>query len=132
MVNLLEGVVRRGTGSRLRFKYQLLNEIGGKTGTTQNQSDGWFMGVTPNLVTGVWTGWEDRSIHFASLALGSGSNMALPIVGLYLDKIYNDESFAFMRSDIFEPPLNFDIELDCDKYNQESKNNYNIEEEVIY
>ncbi len=132
MVNLLEGVVRAGTGSRLRYKYQLLNEIGGKTGTTQNQSDGWFMGVTPNLVTGVWTGWEDRSIHFASLALGSGSNMALPIVGLYLDKIYNDESFAFMRSDIFEPPLNFDIELDCDKYNQESKNNYNIEEEVIY
>lgn len=132
MVNLLQGVVQAGTGSRTRFKYELYNEIGGKTGTTQNHSDGWFMGVTPNLVTGVWTGWEDRSIHFQNLALGSGSNMALPVFGLYMQKIYNDESFSYMKGDIFEPPLGFSLELDCNKQTNGQGNNYQIEEEDIY
>ena len=132
MVNLLQGVVRAGTAIRLRYKYQLLNEIGGKTGTTQNQSDGWFMGVTPNLITGVWTGWEDRSIHFESLGLGSGANMAMPIFGLYMQKIYNDESFAFMEADVFESPLGFTLELDCDNQTNGSGNNFIIEDEDIY
>jgi len=133
MINLLEGVVKKGTGSRLRWKYQLFNQIGGKTGTTQNQSDGWFMGITPNLVTGVWTGWEDRGIHFESLRLGAGSNMALPIFGMYMQKIYDDEEFAIMKTDKFEEPLRFDIELDCDKYEKEhGTQNYDIDDEVIY
>jgi len=115
MLNLLEGVVKDGTGRRLRWKYELLNEIGGKTGTTQNQSDGWFMGVTPKLVTGVWSGWPDRSVHFERLSLGSGANMALPVFGLYMQQIYND-SLNVTVEDIFEPPRVFNIELDCDKY----------------
>ncbi len=133
MINLLEGVVQAGTGSRLRWKYELMNEIGGKTGTTQNQSDGWFIGVTPKLVTGVWTGWEDRSIHFESLYLGSGSNMALPIFGLYHQKIYSDSSMAYYKEDIFESPLGFELELDCEKLeNEEGNETYQIEDESIY
>ncbi len=133
MINLLQGVVDEGTGNRLRWKYELPGEIGGKTGTTQNQSDGWFMGITPNLVTGVWSGWEDRSIHFESLYLGGGANMALPIYGLFMQKIYNDEEFAILASDVFEAPPGFNIELDCEKYEAEhGSENFNIEEETIY
>ncbi len=119
MLNLLEGVVKEGTAGRLRWKYELMNQIGGKTGTTQNHSDGWFVGVTPNLVTGIWTGWEDRSIHFDNLGLGSGANMALPVFGFFMKKIYEDEMFGIMEADEFEPPLQFNIELDCDKYELE-------------
>ncbi|GAG57284.1 unnamed protein product, partial [marine sediment metagenome] len=119
MLNLLEGVVKEGTAGRLRWKYELMNQIGGKTGTTQNHSDGWFVGVTPNLVTGIWTGWEDRSIHFDNIGLGSGANMALPVFGLFMKKIYEDEMFGIMEADEFEPPLQFNIELDCDKYEME-------------
>jgi len=121
MLNLLEGVVKEGTAGRLRWKYELMNQIGGKTGTTQNHSDGWFVGVTPNLVTGIWTGWEDRSIHFDNIGLGSGANMALPVFGLFMKKIYEDEMFGIMEADEFEPPLQFNIELDCDKYELEHK-----------
>ncbi|MBA7506252.1 Penicillin-binding protein 1A [subsurface metagenome] len=119
MLNLLEGVVKEGTAGRLRWKYELMNQIGGKTGTTQNHSDGWFVGVTPNLVTGIWTGWEDRSIHFDNIGLGSGANMALPVFGLFMKQIYEDEMFGIMEADEFEPPLQFNIELDCDKYEME-------------
>jgi len=119
MLNLLEGVVKEGTAGRLRWKYELMNQIGGKTGTTQNHSDGWFVGVTPNLVTGIWTGWEDRSIHFDNIGLGSGANMALPVFGLFMKKIYEDEMFGIMEADEFESPLQFNIELDCDKYELE-------------
>ncbi len=113
MVNLLEGVVKEGTAIRLRYKYQLMNQIGGKTGTTQNHSDGWFIGVTPNLVTGVWTGWEDRSVHFKTLHMGQGANMALPIFALYMKKIYEDPQYGIMQSDVFEAPPDFNINLDC-------------------
>lgn len=119
MLNLLEGVVKEGTAGRLRWKYELMNQIGGKTGTTQNHSDGWFVGLTPNLVTGIWTGWEDRSIHFDNIGLGSGANMALPVFGLFMKKIYEDEMFGIMEADEFESPLQFNIELDCDKYELE-------------
>ena len=128
----MEGVVKDGTGRRLRWKYELMNEIGGKTGTTQNQSDGWFVGVTPKLVTGVWSGWPDRSIHFERLALGSGSNMALPVFGLYMQQIYND-SLSVTAEDIFEPPRVFNIELDCDKYKKANpQDNYNPLDEEDY
>jgi penicillin-binding protein 1A len=121
MLNLLEAVVKEGTAIRLRWRYELMNQIGGKTGTTQNHSDGWFVGITPNLVTGVWTGWEDRSIHFDKLVLGSGANMALPVFGIFLKKIYEDEMFGIMEADEFDPPLQFGIELDCDRYELEHK-----------
>ena len=118
MINLLKNVVDNGTGIRLQYKYQLMNPIAGKTGTTQNQSDGWFMGVTPNLVSGAWVGGEDRSIHFNSITYGQGANMALPIWALYMKKIYNDSTLTQRVSveDTFEKPNNFNYILDCEEY----------------
>ena len=118
MTNLLQGVVKQGTGGRLRWKYKLYNPIGGKTGTTQNHSDGWFMGVTPNLVSGVWVGAEDRAIHFEGIHLGQGANMALPIWGLYMQKVYADSTLNIPKGE-FEKPEGFNIDLDC---NTKSKN----------
>lgn len=115
MANLLMGVVQTGTGLRLRARYQLMNQIGGKTGTTQNHANGWFMGITPNLVGGVWSGWEDQSIHFEDLSTGQGANMALPIFAEFLKKVYADPEFTLMEEDVFEPPPGFRLELDCDK-----------------
>jgi penicillin-binding protein 1A len=121
MLNLLQGVVRSGTGSNLRREpYNLTNQIGGKTGTTQNHSNGWFMGVTPNLVGGVWSGWEDQAIHFETLGEGSGANMALPIMAIFLKKIYADPLFGIMEADEFERPANFNMELDCEKVKRSS------------
>ncbi|WP_066632215.1 transglycosylase domain-containing protein [Labilibacter marinus] len=114
MLNLLQGVVNGGTGTRLRYTYQFTGQIGGKTGTTQNHSDGWFIGVTPNLVTGVWVGGEDRDIHFDGITLGQGANMALPIWALYMKDIYEDESIAITQEDVFEEPINFNLILDCE------------------
>jgi len=114
MINLLEAVVNQGTGMRLRGeKYGLRGEIGGKTGTTQNHSDGWFMGVTPNLVTGVWVGGEDRDIHFDRLSLGQGANMALPIWALYMKKVYANKELNITEDDLFERPANFNYNLQC-------------------
>jgi penicillin-binding protein 1A len=113
MINLLEGVVDGGTAIRLRATYNFKNEMGGKTGTTQNHSDGWYMGVLPKLTTGIWVGAEDRSIHFDKLALGSGANMALPIFGIYLQKIFNDPSLNIKPEDRFEKPPGFNVQIDC-------------------
>ncbi|WP_430817000.1 transglycosylase domain-containing protein [Carboxylicivirga sp. RSCT41] len=115
MLNLLQGVVNQGTGGRLRYKYELTGQIGGKTGTTQNHSDGWFMGVTPQLVTGVWVGGEDRDIHFDGIGLGQGANMALPIFALYMKDIYANEEIGITQEDVFEEPLNFYVNLDCNQ-----------------
>ena len=110
----------------------MFNDIGGKTGTTQNHSDGWFMGITPNLVSGVWVGGEDRSIHFKDIGLGQGANMALPIWGLYMQKVYNDSTLHQYASpeDEFERPINFNIPLDCDD-EQENQDMMNIENEFF-
>jgi len=102
-----------GTAIRLRATYNFKNEMGGKTGTTQNHSDGWYMGLLPKLTTGIWVGAEDRSIHFDQLALGSGANMALPIFGIYLQKILNDPSLYIKPEDRFEKPPGFNIQIDC-------------------
>ncbi len=114
MCNLLEGVVTEGTGVRLRYKYKLMNPMGGKTGTTQSHSDGWFMGVTPDLVGGVWVGAEDRSIHFQNLANGQGASMALPIWAKFLQKAYADPTLK-MNSRPFEQPDGVDKRLDCEE-----------------
>lgn len=116
MLELMKGVVESGTGIRLRFRYQLLNPIAGKTGTTQSNSDGWFMGITPDLTTGVWAGGEDRSVRFRDMSLGQGANMALPIWALYMQKIYADTTLSISIGD-FEPPLHgINVETDCDKF----------------
>jgi penicillin-binding protein 1A len=116
MLHLLQGVVNGGTGARLRGStYNLRNQIGGKTGTTQNHSNGWFMGVTPSLVGGVWSGWEDQAIHFETINEGQGAQMALPVFGLFLKKLYADPEFSSLVNDEFERPLGFSMELDCEK-----------------
>jgi len=113
MLNLLEGVVNQGTAIRLRLRYNFEAQIGGKTGTTQNHSDGWFMGVTPNLVSGVWVGGDDRDIHFDNLYYGQGANTALPIWALYMKQVYEDEEIPITPEDTFEEPANFNIDLEC-------------------
>jgi penicillin-binding protein 1A len=121
MLNLLQEVVRTGTAIRLRIEpYNLMNQIGGKTGTTQNHSNGWFMGITPNLVGGVWSGWEDQAIHFETLDEGQGANMALPVFALFIRKVYTDPEFGIMETDEFEKPSGFNMELDCNKVKREN------------
>lgn len=117
MTYMLKGVVEQGTGVRLRYKYGLTNPIGGKTGTTNDNSDGWFMGITPNLVAGIWTGCEDRAIHFRSTNLGEGANTALPVFALFIKKVYADESLGIQKNIDFTPPKNgVTVTLDCDQY----------------
>lgn len=113
MIQLMKGVVESGTGVRLRSKYDLRNPIAGKTGTTQNQSDGWFMGLTPQLTTGVWTGAEDRSVHFRTIKLGQGANMALPIWAIYMQKIYNDPVLSFPKDDFESPSTDVFLDFNC-------------------
>ena len=129
-VKLLEGVTLGGSGIRLRttgaerykpefkeiitgYPYQFTNPIAGKTGTTQNQSDGWFMGMVPNLVTGVWVGAEDRSVHFKTITYGQGASMALPIWGMYMKSCYEDAELGISIED-FEEPANLSIRVNCD------------------
>jgi len=114
MANLMQGVVNSGTGVRLRAKYGLKGEIAGKTGTTNDQSDGWFIGYTPSLTAGVWVGAEDRQVHFESLALGGGSNMALPIWGLFMQKVLQDGTLGVYETDRFMAPPGVSLNLDCD------------------
>ena len=109
MLYMLRAVVDGGTASRLRFRYNLTAPIGGKTGTTNDNSDGWFMGVTPRLVSGCWVGGEDRDIHFDSMTFGQGASAALPIFALYMRSLYNDSSLPqYNQSDGFDLPANFD------------------------
>ena len=104
MIYMLKAVVDGGTGSRLRFKYNLKGDIAGKTGTTNNNSDAWFMGVTPTLVSGMWVGGDDRDIHFDSMAWGQGASMALPIFALYMQKVYKDKRLGYSEQATFDLP----------------------------
>lgn len=135
-VKLMEGVTKSGSGRRLRTKgaekwnavykeiitgypYEFTNDIAGKTGTTQNQSDGWFMGMVPNLVTGVWVGGEDRATHFKSIAYGQGASMSLPIWGMYMKSCYEDKDLG-ISDEPFDKPDNLSIEVNCDKYKKQA------------
>lgn len=121
MLQLMKGVVESGTGGRLRYRYGINNPVAGKTGTTQNNSDGWFMGITPDLVTGVWVGGEDRSVRFRTITLGQGATLALPIWALYMKRIYNDKKLEVSQGD-FEPPLApLSVEINCQKYEENQK-----------
>ncbi|WP_108802798.1 penicillin-binding protein 1A [Aquimarina sp. Aq107] len=139
-LNLLEGVTQSGSGARLRsgpsnrydlknvvtgYPYQFTNPIAGKTGTTQNQSDGWFMGIVPNLCTGVWVGADDRATHFNSTRYGQGATMALPIWALYMRKCYEDKTLKVSKA-AFKKPENLTIEVDC----KEFKKNIKIEDPI--
>ena len=119
MTDMLKAVVKEGTGVRLGWKYKLTNPIGGKTGTTQNNSDGWFMGITPELVTGVWTGAEDRAIHFSSTNFGEGANTALPIFALYMQKVYADPKLKYTKGDFPLPKGGIATTIDCGAYTQQ-------------
>ncbi|GAB1404855.1 transglycosylase domain-containing protein [Lentimicrobium sp.] len=123
MLQLMKGVVESGTGVRLRYKYGINNPVAGKTGTTQNNSDGWFMGLTPDLVTGVWVGGEDRSVRFRTITLGQGANMALPIWALYMKRIYNDNKLELSQGDFEAPDTPLSVEIDCNKYEEQQKKN---------
>lgn len=125
VIKLLEGVTEGGSGERLRtegggngdnrwtgYPYMFKNPIAGKTGTTQNQSDGWFMGMVPNLVTGVWVGCEDRSARFRSLTYGQGATSALPVWGYFMKKCYEDETLNVSKEN-FDRPANLGIKVDC-------------------
>lgn len=133
ILDLMKGVTLYGSGGRLRakhtkrqkaitgFPYSLTNPIAGKTGTTQNQSDGWFMGIVPNLATGVWTGGEDRATHFAGIGMGQGATMSLPTWGLYMRKCYDDKTLNISTEDFEKPEEELSIVIDCDKADKEKK-----------
>ena len=134
-VNLLQGVTKAGSGARLRhaglektnyvyenvitgYPYVFENQIAGKTGTTQNQSDGWFMGMVPNLATGVWVGGEDRAIHFKEIAFGQGATMALPIWAVYMKNLYKNPDLGISTQD-FEAPENLSISIECEEIKED-------------
>jgi penicillin-binding protein 1A len=145
MVDLMKGVTESGSGSRLRhssqkdkteykeiitgYPYGFTNPIAGKTGTTQNQSDGWFMGMVPNLVTGVWVGGEDKPIHFEKITYGQGAAMALPIWALYMKANYENEELGVSDGE-FVKPVDMSINLDCDKQEEEEPKPTDVEEDL--
>lgn len=108
MLYMLQGVVDGGTAGRLRFRYNMKGEIGGKTGTTNNNSDAWFVGFTPELVSGVWVGGDDRDIHFDSMRMGQGATMALPIWAYYMRRVYADTELGYSDTTKFDLPENYD------------------------
>jgi len=118
MVDMLKSVVDGGSGQRLRWRYNFTNPMGGKTGTTNDNADAWFIGITPELVSGVWTGAEDRGISFYSMAEGQGAQAALPVFALYMQKVYADTTLHYTKGDFPLPEGGITRELDCSKYQQ--------------
>jgi penicillin-binding protein 1A len=108
MIYMLRNVVDGGTASRLRFKYNLTGQLAGKTGTTNNNSDAWFVGLTPSLVNACWVGGDDRDIHFNSMAMGQGASGALPIFALYMQQVYKNARLGYHQDEVFDVPAGFD------------------------
>jgi penicillin-binding protein 1A len=119
MEKMLERVTAHGTAAKIKYLYKIPGAVGGKTGTTQNYSDAWFMGITPSLVTGVWTGFEDRAIHFRSMSLGSGSAQAMPIWANYMKAVTADTSVFKVEEQFEAPQKPLTVEMNCDSYNKE-------------
>ena len=118
MLQMLRGVIQSGTSTRIWTKYKLKNEIAGKTGTTNENSDGWFIGMTPNLISGAWVGGDVRSIHFDRTLYGQGANMALPIWALYMQKVYK-KSLGYTTDDKFlNPEHEINTILNCSDYKE--------------
>jgi penicillin-binding protein 1A len=133
MTYMLKGVVdiTGATGNRLRWKYNFTNPIAGKTGTTNDNSDGWFIGITPQLVTGIWTGCEDRDIHFRTERLGEGANTALPIFALYMKKVYANEALGIKKNVDFDAPKSgVNTILDCDAYKQQQQGTGEVDKKL--
>lgn len=108
MLVMLRAVINEGTGGRVRRLYNITADMGGKTGTTNRNSDGWFMGFTPSLVSGCWVGGEERDIHFDTMRDGQGASMALPVWGIFMNKVYKDKSLGYSQEECFEIPEDFD------------------------
>ena len=122
MLYMLKAVVDGGTATRLRYKYNMKGEIAGKTGTTNNNSDAWFMGITPSLVSGCWVGGDDRDIHFDRMDMGQGAAMALPVFALYMKKVYADKHLGYDENAVFDldegyDPCEFSAEGEFDDLN---------------
>lgn len=144
-LQLMEGVTQSGSGMRLRTKanrykyekaitgypYLLENDIAGKTGTTQNHSDGWFMGTVPNLCTGVWVGGDDRAVHFDNIRYGQGATMALPIWALYMKKCYADQNLSISKEP-FERPEKLNIEVNCKHFRERARKKRELEQVHSY
>ena len=107
MIDMLRAVVQGGTANRLRFAYNINVDMGGKTGTTNNNADGWFMAVTPNLVSGCWVGGEDRDIHFDNTSMGQGASMALPVWAYFMQSVYADKRLGYSKDAKFPIPAHF-------------------------
>lgn len=123
VIELMRGVYQLGTGKRLIYKYKINADIAGKTGTTNENSDGWFIGYTPSLVAGAWVGGEERSIRFASTAYGQGASMALPIWAFFMQQVYDDPNLPYSKDEVFKKPLVDDgVETDCDDYVDDQNN----------
>lgn len=121
MVDMMRGVVDNGTSTRIRYKYNIRVQAAGKTGTTNDNSDGWFIGFTPELLTGVWVGGEERSIRFANTYYGQGANMALPIWAFYMQDVLRDKDLKYDKNAVFQEPADYDgIETDCSKVKADS------------
>ena len=142
VVNLLEGVTESGTGIRLRhsggkyrynvvtdYPYNFTNPIAGKTGTTQNNSDGWFIGMVPNLITGIWTGCQDRSAHFGTTEFGQGATTALPIWAILMKDLYTQPKIGISQGDFEKPKGPMSIALDCNSYLKQSLETNNEQSE---
>jgi len=124
MLNLLQGVLNcrlYGTACRMRYKYHVMNPMAGKTGTTQNQADGWFMGLIPQLTGGIWVGCEDPAVHFTSINEGQGAEMAMPVWSYFVKKLYADKSLSFDPTRDWIKPNNMSIEINCQKYDDLDK-----------
>ncbi|MBN1414147.1 MAG: transglycosylase domain-containing protein [Bacteroidales bacterium] len=120
MLDLMQGVADFGTAVRLRYRYNFTAQIAAKTGTTQNHSDGWFMGITPKLAGGCWVGAEDRSVHFDMMNMGQGATMALPIWALFMEKVYADSTLGITQEDTFEKPHDMPPMQNCKEYAEKS------------
>lgn len=130
MTRMLRGVITSGTGYRLIRKYGIKGAIGGKTGTTQNNSDGWFMAISPDLVAGVWTGCEDRAFHFTSTSYGEGANSALPIFAGFIKRVYANPKLKVTQAD-FAPPANgVSVVYDCNQYQQPDTTQTELDEKL--
>jgi penicillin-binding protein 1A len=122
MLNLMEGATDFGTSVRLRYRYNFTAQIAAKTGTTQNHSDGWFIGITPRLVAGGWVGAEDRSVHFDRMDMGQGATMALPIYALFMQRVYADKTLGITQADVFETPPDMEPIPNCREYAEKNEN----------
>lgn len=131
MLHMLKGVVEMGTGRALDYELKVDNEIGAKTGTTQNASDGWFIGVTKDLVSGAWVGGDDRSIRFRQWVLGQGGRTALPIWERYMKKIYADETLGYMKGYFEKPTKPLNTVIDCELYEENTNPSDSVDYDVV-